>query len=388
MSGKCAAGRCVGPEPSVASGSVTRPSVVTVPRHHKKGRRHQKVRKREVASEKENKRITKHTRDVQKKIASVPKNKTEMEEKGCTKSADCAAGLYCHQSVCLPLVAPGSKCERPGSCANNAVCYNWICTRKCSDNGTCPEGYSCVAAGTSGNLCLPTAIPVTPQINGKASDHLKTTKDVISLTISADKNALDSENPEILPSYIFIPACIVVLLLIILFTYWLCRRMFRRRTQRVEIGANLSERPASESVIDDTLPPIPDDESPLPPAEPSPWNEPIVRISSPTRSPPPVQKLPVKIKTTKSRAGLESDLAAPTPEHSARPSFYDEPVRPNINIPVIPEPFIDDVPHTPIERREFASPMNMSAPLHVVEMPSIVFKNADHELDSQEAWSK
>jgi hypothetical protein len=53
---------------------------------------------------------------------------------------------------------------------------------------------------------------------------------------------------------------------------------------------------------------------------------------------------------------------------------------------VIPEPFLDDLPRTPIEKREFSDVNNMAAPIHTVQ-PGPEVLALEPELDSQSLWN-
>lgn len=51
----------------------------------------------------------------------------------------------------------------------------------------------------------------------------------------------------------------------------------------------------------------------------------------------------------------------------------------------LPDPFEEDIPHTPVERKEFSDPLNIAAPIHADERPPLVLPH-DPSLESQSVW--
>lgn len=99
---------------------------------------------------------------------------------------------------------------------------------------------------------------------------------------------------------------------------------------------------------------------------------PLVATADQPSPPPPPERKPA--------------LQEPTPQR--RPYWQDPMAPPPIKIHTTPDPFIDDVPSTPLEQREFASPVFMGAALHTPDESDLKYPTADLDLDTQRAWEE
>jgi hypothetical protein len=69
----------------------------------------------------------------------------------CLESAECAAGAYCDQGLCLPLAEDGAPCDFPGACASG-FCVDGVCC----DQGCGGQCEACNEPEAPG-LCVPVA---------------------------------------------------------------------------------------------------------------------------------------------------------------------------------------------------------------------------------------
>jgi hypothetical protein len=69
----------------------------------------------------------------------------------CTQTMPCAMGLECVGAQCTMKCTSPTQCQslsKAGTCASSGYCYD-----ECVDKINCPNGLSCVMAGTQQGTC-------------------------------------------------------------------------------------------------------------------------------------------------------------------------------------------------------------------------------------------
>lgn len=158
-----------------------------------------------------------------------------------------------------------------------------------------------------------------------------------------------SDEPWVMPASIFFPVLAVVIIIGLLLLWWCFRLILRVFRPRKKIVRDM--RDGTATVL-----------------------HPVVTVDAPVEE---------TIKKTTFESIPVKEVYAPAPKQTwpgLMPSMAPAP----INLAATPEPLLDHIPKTPLEQREFASPVNMSAPVRVE--PSQVVYPSSEEMDTQRAW--
>lgn len=158
-----------------------------------------------------------------------------------------------------------------------------------------------------------------------------------------------SEESWVMPPYIFFPILVLLVIIGLFLLWWGTRLLMRLFRHRKAIAGNA--RGSTAAVV-----------------------HPVLTIDAHPEE---------GAKRTVFERIPAAEMYAPAPKKSwpgLMPSIEPAP----INLAATPEPLLDHIPKTPLEQREFASPVNIGAPVHVV--PSRVAYPSSDEMDTQRAW--
>lgn len=260
-------------------------------------------------------------------------NPVYLPPKLCVNPWNCPWGQYCEQGTqkCRNRILVGGECNQGEECIDGVACMEGYCRKRCNSDEDCPSQH---------------CEPISDLSNAK----------VCLSSLDQGKRASDQKesSPDVLPVYIFLPLILLALLLIFLFI-WMVYKFWKGRRRRTH--------------------------APIHPVSPLESTAQLIIA--------PAIEVPTPIKTNEAAPELTTmvwEKAEPAKEVLRDPDLM--PAWPEAPVVKLPDPFEEDIPHTPVERTEFSSPLNIAAPLHAAEAVRATRLPNDPSLDTTKVWDE
>lgn len=287
-------------------------------------------------------------------------------EGACRDDGDCVWGSYCTKyGQCGKRFPYGHVCSKDRQCGERLVCEQRRCVKRCLTKDDCddPEAHECVKRSTDGLGICRAPLDIPPP-------------------------------PELLPLWIVLLVAVVLLIILFLLGHFLrrwCRRRVHEKAQDISIVR--SSHSSTPIISDEHQEPTP---QPTTPRRPQPVYRRLESESSPAHDnylaekatgEGPASQVGIASSTSVPEMTIAlspSNIIPPAPAVPSRQQDPTLPIWPDMSIK-LPDPFEEDIPHTPVERKEFSDPLNIAAPIHAEERPPLVLPH-DPSLESQSVW--
>lgn len=290
-------------------------------------------------------------------------------EDACHNDGDCIWGSFCTKfGRCAVRFPYGHACSKDRQCGERLACEQRHCVKRCLTREDCdnPKTWECVKRAANGLGICRARLDIPPP-------------------------------PDLLSLWIVLP----VTSILVIFLLILGRRIWRwyrgRRAQRdiPKLSIVRSGHHSTPIIIEEHQEPAPQQtvlRQPIPTYEHFKSGRPYAHENDPVTTDTTEERpaIPADAMLSSSTGApetialLPSNVIPPVPAAPSRQQDPTLPIWPDMSIK-LPDPFEEDIPHTPVERKEFSDPLNIAAPIHADERPPLVLPH-DPSLESQSVW--